>query len=748
MKLTNEEEEEKEILADIEKQINEASEHIIEENPKTSIPEEAQEKYEHEQWLEQQKNIEELSTKLIEDLKRDIDNEWLRDEIKEKIENFIQTDKKALLIRAIPGIGKTVTTGNALMGRDEVHAVLLGQSHEAIAQSRENIKNITGIRHTHIKGRGKRDDDDNPLCKYSDLINKIEDTFRGINITDIICKKCPTGMKCKYFQLIDEIHKGKSWFGVHQHCTGTNYVRDSHEKSNKKYKITIIDENFFSNIHIKAEITDEDLETFREKLSLIQLETTEDDSDKLTTVIQAILIVVASLRDLLKVNYEKIENEKFIHELNIRLTKRIHEPDILPSIGRYNYRDDILVGVSLDGIDNIHLILDSFSWAVDIIRGLYNKKLKEIYKKVLEEKNLDYGINDIFDPIIKIIDFVYTYRNFKDFNFPVYIGQKEKAKKIIKTVNINYIDFEHWKDKFSLEKFIFLDGTTAKEIYELFFKNMNWSYEILEQDFSKVKIPTIYQITDGYYWKESLKYYNTIKRIAQTIKLFIQKYNITKDRIVICTYENSILRDENFSNIFNEELKNELKNIEFIYFGNLRGMDKFKDFSLFISIGIHEPNIRQLVKEVCAWYEGLKKIDVTMSNEKEHTYSDSRLTPFVESQRIETEQFIGRSRFVLDPNNKTILVICKYPIKYTAKKLKVEELIKIMKSEKIINIRDKILETFKTHGDMSITEIYNLVKGDYKEFKKEFKNLVDEEIVKKAYKDKTHDKPKQTWNLK
>jgi len=654
--------------------------------------------------------------------------ENIREEMEDKIIEFIADEEnknKILLMNTPAGSGRTVTTILTLQiisDLMDVQTVFLGPRIEQIEEAKRKAESFTEKEWDHLKGFEYYHNIRNSICPVRIPNLKSLEKFY-INILDVVIKPHLMKMKqqnkiCPYeehtLKKFNEIIKeNKSWFGQHSHLI-TKFVKETFERSNKQYKCLVLDEKFIDIFLKVKEVTIDDLEKFVSSLDDLWISKNLGYLQK--QQLNALVALCYSLRDI--VDDTQIDKEyrsyKFIESLLTRLSKKI-ESDFA-----YEYHND---SPNKNFEWNIINAMDALSFKRNekpVLKNVYVKYLQEVFLQPDKSK----WFKDIFDELFSIAELAYKFfkrmRIYKNINFPAHT---HVIKKIDEKENITYskvlrftrIDWEEVRKRLPNVPIIILDASTSEDIYSLLAEKIGRKLEVFPQKPSPIfeYNRNIIQITDGFYYKKSLRISRTWYRLMGLVTKIIDRHR--KDGVI-----SLIIPKE-----FEEGLKSFLyvkgyKEEDFIikHFGDVRGLNEMENCKVLIIIGDFEPNIDYLRDMVGAWYEGDMEISIRCSDIKENgrQYTDERLQMFVKSVREnELEQDIERQRWFLSGKNKICYLLTKQPISFPTVKMDIDDLKRDLEGKFLSEIEERILEALK-NGPTLKTNLWKKVGGSYETF--------------------------------
>lgn len=167
-----------------------------------------------------------------------VDRSFLADNINDYIHSYNRD--KILVIKAYPGIGKTISTMDLLFKENLIN-IYLSPTHNLSGEvsNKFNIKHMMGKKYYCINKE---------VLKLSSHCNN-----------DIYCRYfCPYYNNCEYYLIIKDLYSyTQSWIGVHSHLKNlySNYV----EKNEYMIDMTIIDETFSNSLIVNTKISRESL---------------------------------------------------------------------------------------------------------------------------------------------------------------------------------------------------------------------------------------------------------------------------------------------------------------------------------------------------------------------------------------------------------------------------------------------------------------------------------------------------------
>ena len=512
---------------------------------------------------------------------------------------------KMLLVNPPAGIGKTYTGSQALLPRGDILTIWLAPRHE---QAKDDVieNNPDSF---HLKGRNQEG-----MCLNPEALKRIPDKC---NISEkIICERsCDhfTNHTCPYYAQFHELETIQSWVGVHHHLQ-TDIVSDYFHHI-APFKCLVLDEYFINNIMNNVKIYRSDLEKLEDALTEISHERVH-----IAHEIDIFMDIILALKRILS----KTTSRKGITGLEF-------------------------VDIFTDSIKKIATYNKGKNGEFDIEQHFAQKSTKdfiwrEFHPELIRRINIEETIKNVLDELLCIALRCYDIHNElpgHDVNLPFFSGMEVlEDEKTLK----RYIQFSRVFSDLPEVPIIILDATGDAGFYGDLF-----NCEIEEY---KPSIPierNIIQITDGCYWKKTLKNPESRNRLFYLIYSVV-KHHLEKGENIV-----NIITYKNYKSKISEYLikrRIEFGQIRFAHFGGTRGTNDMKNDKTLIIVGTYEPNIMDFPKQVGVWYVGKEPI----SNEKinKYEYKDSRYYAHVRMVREhEIEQDIDRIRQINGEPDKT-----------------------------------------------------------------------------------------------
>ena len=576
------------------------------------------------------------------------------------------------------------------------HCVFLGQNHSQISELKEitekQIKNITGndIIIPHKKGRNQEDENGDPMCNFECAMDS-DDIEKCKIPTSLKCEICDSNIKkdCLYKKQWHDLNK-YSWMGMHQFL-GAKYVEKSFKDVDKD-RCIVIDESFLGSID-KGDFTLSipELQQFEKIMWYIWTDTKYPPMmEYCNLVINVIHALIEILKELIP--DEPLKNIDLLQKLNTKLP---------------------------NGLNHMRLILHHENKWYKVL----NEEIKRYQKLMLSgELSITDWFTNMLPAIYGIVQIGYKNLNKKckvDINLPFYTKYKIKPDKkgtLIEHRDMYYrnIDFKKLKENIPDVPIIILDATTDPKVYDLFAHKIDRELEVATEIDTMIPTPKrdIVQFEDGFYYKKSLGYEETRKRLFEFV-LKIRQYEKQKDdNIKICAVITKAY-EKKLDSFLKE---NGIYDIDLFHYGGLRGVNIIQNHNVMLLLGTSEPDIKGLQKDTGMWYIGDEIINIGRRPEKDdknYYYTDDRLRMFVTTMREnEIEQCIDRLRFVLQEpgQRKRAYLITKLPISYKTQPTRIEYM-KFKINGGLTPIDMRIIEVLKEKGELTAKQIYEYVKG-------------------------------------
>jgi len=622
------------------------------------------------------------------------------DEVRNNIESVTHDailSEKPLVIRSFAGSGKSITscmTATKRTGNINEKYVILSNSINQSRLLKEQTENITGTNWPHILGWDSflTDDEKKEFEEFKQYGISISTYFRNL-----LANKYK-GILHPYNEQFTKIKDGM--FGQFAHLPFLS------NKINTKEFILILDENFFDSLYSKDELNRIDLERFVNSMTNFINRNNSETAKKLILIADILYDVID--KDI------NMENEELIKEL---------QKNFLPF---WNNELKIFKFIYDDYRDNIFFI---------------NKDKKLWFR-------------DIYDTLVHIIDEVNNYKEgYTSFRLQTTNYINNKGIKMIDTkFMINYIDFNKYKEIFeNYENVIILDASTNERLYNLFFDKLDIWRKIYNSDkYEKLK-PFIYntpdlteemrdiiQFIDGNYFRKSLGFENTYKRVVDTVKYILKENKVNQtEQVNIISFKNVGINRDDLGNMFIQSLFE--YNIKYKHFGDLKGNNEMQNSRFLFIVGNNEVNINYIVDDMKSWFIGNKVREHTKSplNENDYIikdkikyYKDEWINLFTYMKREnEIEQAVDRLRFLQQPYGKKCYLFTKMAIRFNTKRTLINDFTNI-KMVKDIELDSNIIRLLKIRDYKTIELFVTLNKvGTYKHMKERIQKLISDKKI-------------------
>jgi hypothetical protein len=225
----------------------------------------------------------------------------IRNDIYKQVINAVN-NKKNILLKHPPGVGKTATTLLAALQLKDKTFIYSSPNHQHLVslENKEFLRKIGYHEILHMKGLFYEDENEGQLCSNPKVKVLLDCNFSKAEICD--SEECDYYYDCPYLDQFRNLGK-QSWRGVHSHISTsflTVFKRDC----------VIIDENSVSALVSTLEITENDLIENKRFVEELYESLSEHDKMKLSKVVNLIFKIIDVLIDIQRESEKRTKESK------------------------------------------------------------------------------------------------------------------------------------------------------------------------------------------------------------------------------------------------------------------------------------------------------------------------------------------------------------------------------------------------------------------------------------------------------
>lgn len=544
-------------------------------------------------------------------------------EIHRLIQKWVQQPKGHLGIKASAGIGKTEAYLDAIVGSNAKLIEIYVPTHKLADECEQRLIK-KGVPTTHIqviKGRTYGSEGTKPLCKKHTAAKKLG--AYGVSTYKFLCRNDEgvNDLKCEYFDDCAYLaqFKRSTQIRIYAHA----YLTLKRGLLDKEYPdLAIIDESFW-NTMIKNDNDNND----QNSLSLENIK----DYIKPRSLAKSITVALEKNQSLLE--YLRDKHDGDLDKLFNKAIKFFHRdyPEIQPD----------------ESENNVNALLTSRYMKSRAIKRLLQQLHTEL--KQFPERTDSLTVRFVNNNIV--------------------IAHRHQMTRFTNSDSEN-----------SVIPVLCVDADFSKKIARVFLPGIKTKFIKVQRNANVTQCITttsaMMHFTPRHHALENSKEVDASKkRITDTqkvINLLHNKYKEKKQSLLVVTYK-SLLEGKS------PKLETP-EGCHSIHFGNLRGIDKFKNCEGIIIIGRNEPSVEAVeTLAACLWWDSIKPLNITgefdievrgyrsnnyaKKGSKVSVHKDKRVQLILEQIReSESLQAIDRIRLMHNSVKKEVYLMCNLPL--------------------------------------------------------------------------------------